>query len=55
MEKQIINTKEFIELFGVSRGTIYNLMDKGLPYFRVGKELRFETKECLDWFKKTTK
>lgn len=55
MEKQIINTKELMALFGISRTSVYNFMERGLPYFRVGAELRFETKECLEWFKKTTK
>ncbi len=46
---QYLNIKELTGLLGVSRATIYRLKDKGLPYIKVGKLIRFSKERVIDW------
>mgnify|MGYP003146150043 CR=1 FL=1 len=47
----MLNTKGVMDLLGVSKQTIYNYMDleNGLPYYKIGKTLRFKEDEVLKW------
>jgi excisionase family DNA binding protein len=50
----MINTKELTEYLKVHENTIYAYIKKGLPHYRIGKELRFELEEVKEWLKNRT-
>jgi excisionase family DNA binding protein len=39
------------EMLQVTRGTVYNLKKKGMPFIKVGKNIRFDENEVVDWIK----
>ncbi|MCE2613735.1 excisionase family DNA-binding protein [Flavobacteriaceae bacterium D16] len=47
MNSDIINKKELSNYLGVSIGKIDSLMKSGLPYFKIGRIVRFK-KEVVD-------
>ena len=44
-----LSVKALMELLGVSRSTVYRLMDRGLPYVKVGSLTRFSKDQVLAW------
>ncbi len=48
---QFLTAEELAALFKVDRRTIYSLRGRGLPPFRVGKELRFDPLAVAEWLK----
>jgi excisionase family DNA binding protein len=48
---QYLSTKELMALLGISRSTIYRLLDDGLPYLKVGGQNRFPKEEVIEWLK----
>lgn len=48
---KFLTVEEVSEMLQVTRTTIYNLKRKGLPFFKIGKNIRFDQKEVLDWIK----
>jgi len=49
--EQYLSTKELMALLGISRSTIYRLMEDGLPYLKVRGQNRFPKEEVIEWFK----
>lgn len=47
---RLITIKELMEHLQVSRKTIYNYIDKGLPKKMIGNSLRFDLEEVLKYF-----
>lgn len=43
------------DILFISPATIRNWMSKGMPYFRVGLEINFETDKVADWLEATNK
>jgi excisionase family DNA binding protein len=39
------------EMLQVTRSTVYNLKKRGLPFIKLGKNIRFDQKEVVDWIK----
>ncbi|MDR0570697.1 MAG: helix-turn-helix domain-containing protein [Clostridiales Family XIII bacterium] len=39
------------EMLQVTRSTVYNLKKRGLPFIKLGKNIRFDQKEVVDWVK----
>ncbi|GHU51780.1 hypothetical protein FACS1894127_8020 [Clostridia bacterium] len=39
------------QMLQVTRSTVYNLKKRGLPYIKLGKNIRFDQKEVVDWVK----
>jgi len=37
------------EMLQVTRTTIYNLKKRGLPFIKIGKTLRFDREDVVDW------
>jgi excisionase family DNA binding protein len=35
----------------VTRTTIYNLKKRGLPFIKLGKTIRFDQEEVINWIK----
>lgn len=48
---KFLTVEEVSEMLQVTRTTIYNLKKKGLPFFKIGKNIRFDQQEVLDWIK----
>lgn len=52
----MISTKELAEYLKVHENTIYNLIKKGLPSYKIGsQEYRFEIEEVKEWLKQNKK
>ena len=39
------------EMLQVTRSTVYNLKKKGLPFIKLGKNIRFDQDEVINWVK----
>lgn len=53
---RMISTKELAEYLKVHENTIYNLIKKGLPFYKIGsQEYRFEIEEVKEWLKQNKK
>ena len=50
--EQYLSTNELMEMLGVSRSTINRLMDRGIPFIKVGSINRFPEKQVLSWLEK---
>ncbi len=50
MEQQL-GTNELMKMLGTSRSTVYRLMDRGLPFIKVGSINRFPKDQELVWLK----
>ena len=37
------------EMLKVTRTTVYNLKKQGMPFIKLGKNIRFDQKEVIDW------
>lgn len=46
-----LTIEDVAEMLQVTRGTIYNFKKKGLPFIKIGKTLRFDQEEVIDWVK----
>lgn len=50
MDKRYIDIEELSQYIGVSRNTIYSwIWLKKIPYFKMGKLVRFDLKEIDTW------
>jgi len=47
----MLNKKQIAEHYAVSVPTIDRLMKEGLPYVKVGKNVRFDLDEVKEWLK----
>ena len=47
----MMNTKESTEYLKIHENTVYTYIKKGMPHYRIGKELRFELEEVKEWLK----
>lgn len=52
MQEKILTKKELAEFLKVSEKTIDNLRKNGLPFFRVGNNIRFDKEKVLNWLEK---
>lgn len=50
---KFLTVEDVSEMLQVSRITIYNLKKKGLPFLKIGKNIRFDQQEVLGWIKST--
>ncbi len=44
-----LSTNELMEMLGISRSTVYRLMDRGMPSIKVGAVNRFPKDQVLAW------
>jgi excisionase family DNA binding protein len=49
---KFLTIEDLAEMLQVTRATIYNLKNKGLPYMKFGKNIRFDQDEVINWIKK---
>lgn len=47
--KEMIDTNQLAAELNVTRQTIYNWRNEGLPYHRLYHMVRFDLKEVVDW------
>ena len=50
---KFLTVEQVAEMLQVTRTTIYNLKKKGLPFIKLGKNIRFDQDEVVDWVKTT--
>ena len=48
--EQYLSTNELMEMLGISRSTVYRLMDRGMPFIKVGAINRFPKDQVVAWF-----
>lgn len=49
---KLITINELQEMLKVSRATIYNYINKGLPVTKVGRLTRFKIDDVIEWIDK---
>jgi len=52
MEGEILTKKELADTLKVTEKTVDNLRKKGLPFFKVGNNIRFDKNKVLSWLEK---
>ena len=52
MLDRLLTTKELMEYFNVTRGTIINWRKEGMPYKKYGTIVRFDLDEVMEWLDK---
>jgi len=53
--KNYIRVKEMLKELGVSRATLYRLIDKGLPVVKIGGSTRFDVEAVQQWIEDQNK
>ena len=48
---KFFTVEDVAEMLQVTRTTIYNLKKKGLPFIKLGKNIRFDQDEVVKWVK----
>ena len=51
MEKKLLTTNELAELMKVTTQSIYNWRKQGMPFYKIGKSVRFDLEEIREWLK----
>lgn len=46
---KFLTIEDVAEMLQVTRTTIYNLKKQGLPFIKLGKSIRFNQDEVIDW------
>ena len=46
-----LTIEDVSEMLQVTSTTIYNLKKKGMPFIKLGKTIRFDQDEVIDWIK----
>lgn len=46
---RLVSAAELAEHYGVSRATVYNLLDRGLPSIKIGRSRRFRLDATDAW------
>ncbi len=49
--QNFLTIEDVSEMLQVSRVTVYNLKKKGMPFLKIGKNIRFDEKEVVDWIR----
>jgi excisionase family DNA binding protein len=47
----MLTVKDVMEQYKVSQATVYNWMNRGMPFHKLGKLTRFEPAEVDKWLK----
>lgn len=55
MSEEILTKDELAALLKVTERTIDNLRKEGMPFFKVGANIRFEKETVLKWLKENGK
>lgn len=52
---KFLTVEDVAEMLQVTRTTIYNLKKKGLPFIKIGKNIRFDRDEVIEWVKSNSR
>ena len=50
-EVKFLTIEQVAEMLQVTRATIYNLQKKGLPFIKLGKNVRYDQEDVINWVK----
>jgi len=50
-KNKLYTVQDVLDYAQISRGTLYKLMNRGLPYMKIGRSLRFDEDSIREWFK----
>lgn len=53
--KELVTTKELSSLLKVTRQTVANWRKEGLPFMKLGRSIRFDYDEVIEWLKERGK
>lgn len=48
-DTKFLTVEDVAEMLQVTRTTIYNLKKQGLPFIKLGKNIRFDEEDVVDW------
>jgi excisionase family DNA binding protein len=48
---KFLTIEDLAEMLQVTRTTVYNLQSKGLPFIKLGRNIRFDQDEVIEWIK----
>ncbi len=48
-DMKFLTVEDVAEMLQVTRTTIYNLKKQGLPFIKLGKNIRFDQDDVIDW------
>lgn len=48
-ELRFLTIDQVAEMLQVTKMTIYNLQKKGLPFIKLGKNVRFDKEDVIEW------
>lgn len=48
---KFLTVDDVAEMLQVARSTIYNLKKQGMPFIKLGKNIRFDQEEVINWVK----
>lgn len=48
-DTKFLTVEDVAEMLQVTRTTIYNLKKQGLPFIKLGKNIRFDENDVVDW------
>jgi excisionase family DNA binding protein len=46
---KFLTIEDVSEMLQVTRTTVYNLKKQGMPFIKLGKNIRFDQEEVIDW------
>ncbi len=46
---KFLTIEDVADMLQVTRTTVYNLKKKGLPYIKIGKNIRFSQEDVINW------
>lgn len=49
VDVKFLTIEDVADMLQVTRTTVYNLKKKGLPYIKIGKNIRFCQDEVVNW------
>ena len=48
-DMKFLTVEDVAEMLQVTRTTIYNLKKQGLPFIKLGKNIRFDQEDVIEW------
>jgi len=52
---KFLTVEDVADMLQVTRTTVYNLKKKGLPFIKIGKNIRFSQEEVINWVMKNSR
>lgn len=52
---KFLTVEDVAEMLQVTRTTIYNLKKKGMPFIKLGKNIRFDQDEVVNWVRSNSR